>query len=79
MTPDKFKQYRKALGFTEESIAYELDTNVAQIISLEAGIKIRTKKKLINAFKLLLADSFFIKAFNFLKNQPIGKTSYEDK
>lgn len=76
MTPDKFKQNRKALGFTQVNLAYELGTHPINICHIEKGIKIPTSKKLINAFKLLIADGAFVKALDNLQSILIDENMF---
>lgn len=82
MTPKKFKENRKKLGFTQKTLAYELSTNQRYICQFEKGVKILISKKLISNLKALIADSAFMKASHNIKPMVIDKNmfrvAYED-
>lgn len=69
MIPNEFKHNRKALGFTQSNLAYELGTHPINICHIERGIKTPNSREIIKAFRLLVADSAFMKALH--KIQPI--------
>jgi len=84
MTPNKFRQNRKALGFTQKALAYELGIHISYIYQFEKGVSVKMpiRKKLINGLKLLIADGAFMKALDNIQSVMIDKNmfgvTYED-